>query len=406
MITYVNSGNDAKRFNTFALAAKHSLIKKQQSINTQIDYLKNVYNSYVSHYNQLQKLIKEINDLTGESKYTNVDYSDFPAVDITASFSMKTKNVRLVPEGTSSLRFKNTIEDLRSNFSDLSLSIKSFYSRIAAEVSPYSSMKRRTDSIREGSSSATAVVSSNINTALTEGDLSTEDWSTIKEKANESRDSAEKSMSSGENEEGSEGKSEGESEEERKLREEAEKVAREAAREAFDMKQAELDEAAADAQYRLNMTEDMLDRFGDGFYSSGYVNQDYDTDRTLKISYFDPFTGEQYVSYPNNDSYIDGYGSITTVKYNSDTHQWTIIKDDSTVGTYDNEWEALTAADEAAGKDVFSKGVLNVAQETYEESKQKAKENNDSAQEAAQEAAAEAEEHAASDPSNDSSGGT
>lgn len=395
MITYVNSGNDAKRFNAFALAAKHSLIKKQQAVNAQIDYLKNVYNSYVSHYNQLQKLIKEINDLTGESRYTKVDYSDFPAIDVSASFSMKLNNVRLVPEGTSSLRFKNTIEDLRHNFSDLSLNIRSFYSRIVVELSPYGSMKRKTDSIREDASSAMNTVSTNINTALTEGDLSAEDWSNIKDLANASRDDIEETMEAGE------------SEAERKAREEAEA----AAREAFNKEQEELDKAAQDAQDRLTETSDIVDKFGSGFFGSDYVDVNYDT---YKVTYTDPITGEIYQQAPDgnnfNDTYTDGYGSTTSFAYDSTTGTYTVTKDGEVVGTYDSRDAAQTAANEAAGKDVFADasegGIISKAQDAYEESKQKAINDNVEAYNEAKDAAAAAEEHRESGSSDDSSGGT
>lgn len=395
MITYVNSGNDAKRFNTFALAAKHSLIKKQQSINTQIDYLKNVYNSYVSHYNQLQKLIKEINDLTGESRYTNVDYSDFPAVDVSASFSMKLNNVRLVPEGTSSLRFKNTIEDLRHNFSDLSLSIRSLYSKVMTELSPYSSMKKMTDNIREESSRVTNTVSTNISTALSEGDLSEEDWSNIKDLANASRDDIDEAMSSGE------------SEAERKAREEAEA----AAREAFNKEQEALDKAAQDALDKATETSEIVDKFGGGFFSSDYVDVDYDT---YKVTYTDPITGEIFQQAPDgnnfNDSYTDSYGSTTSFAYDSTTGTYTVTKDGEVIGTYDNRDAAQTAANDAAGKDVFADssegGIISKAQDAYEESKQKAIENNAEAATEAQEAAEAADAHRESGSSDDSSGGT
>lgn len=397
MITYVNSGNDAKRFNTFALAAKHSLIKKQQSINAQIDYLKNVYNSYVSHYNQLQKLIKEVNDLTGESRYTKVDYSDFPAVDISASFSMKLNNVRLVPEGTSSLRFKNTIEDLRHNFSDLSLSLKSFYNRVIVELSPYGSMKQKTDSIREGASSVMTTVSTNINTALTEGDLSVEDWSTIQDLANASRDDIEETMETGE------------SEAERKAREEAEA----AAREAFNKEQEELDKAAQDAQDRLTETADIVDKFGRGFFGSDYVSREGTGSGDI-VTYTDPLTGEIYERTPDGynqtDTYTDGYGSSTSVAYDSETGTYTVTKDGVTVGTYSDERAANSAANDAAGKDVFKTsadgGIVASAQDAYEESKQKAINDNAEAYNEAKEAAAAAEEHRESGSSDDSSGGT
>lgn len=395
MITYVNSGNDAKRFNTFALAAKHSLIKKQQSINTQIDYLKNVYNSYVSHYNKLQKLIKDINDLTGESRYTKVDYSDFPAVDVSASFSMKLNNVRLVPEGTSSLRFKNTIEDLRHNFSDLSLSIRSLYSKVMTELSPYSSMKKMTDSIREESSRVTNTVSTNISTALSEGDLSEEDWSNIKDLANASRDDIDEAMSSGE------------SEAERKAREEAEA----AARDAFNKEQEALDKAAQDALDKVTETSEIVDKFGGGFFSSDYVDVDYDT---YRVTYTDPLTGETYQQAPDgnnfNDTYTDSYGSTTSFAYDSATGTYTVTKDGEVVGTYDNRDAAQTAANNAAGKDVFADssegGIISKAQDAYEESKQKAIENNAEAATEAQEAAEAADAHRESGSSDDSSGGT
>ena len=395
MITYINSGNDAKRFNTFALAAKHSLIKKQQAINAQIDYLKSVYNSYVSHYNQLQKLIKEVNDLTGESRYTKVDYSDFPAVDISASFSIKLHNVRLVPEGTSSLRFKNTIEDLRNNFSDLSLSIKSVYNRVMTELSPYGSMRQRTDNIREESSKASAVVGININTALTEGDLSEEDWSNIKELANEKRDDTEKSMSSA--------KSESESEE-------AEKAAREAAEKAFNEEQNRLDKAFKDAQNRFGKATDEMNKFGNGFYDSVYV-----TDKNGVVTYTDPRTGEIFVyssdknpGISSKDSYTDEYGLTTSVDYNPDTNQWTVTKKDGIVETYNNEDDANAAANEDVGKDIFSSegGIRDAAEDAYNSSHQLAIADKNAALEELEKTGRAAEEHRNSGSSNDSSGGT
>jgi hypothetical protein len=396
MITYINSGNDAKRFNTFALAAKHSLIKKQQAINAQIDYLKSVYSSYVSHYNQLQKLIKEVNDLTGESRYTKVDYSDFPAVDISASFSIKLHNVRLVPEGTSSLRFKNTIEDLRNNFSDLSLSIKSVYNRAMTELSPYGSMKQRTDNIREGASKASTVVGINISTALTEGDLSEEDWSNIKELAN----AAATAVNTGE------GAETREANEAKRKAEEAKKAA-----EIYEKEQKRLDVFAEQTQEYLNHMDIVVDTYGSDFESC--IQRDYEvTDDGRNFRYLDITTGETFAatisisSHTTTQTYTDKYGSSTSVTLDANTKIYTVTKDGEVVGTYNNIQDAGDAFNEKAGRDIFTDdgSIVEAAKKTYEENKQEAIEARNEAQDTATVAAAAADAHRASG-TDDSNGG-
>ena len=403
MITYINKNADVKNFNTWALSVNRTMKQKELSINRQIAYLERVYRSYVKHYNELQDLQKHVDSLTGESRYTSNDYSHYPAMDISATFTVNFGNVRLVNNAKNNnnakkddlVKFKNCIEDVRKNMLDVQLEIREVYNRVIREADPYGEMYKKTNEIRDHGSSISTGVAVNVSTALSEGDLTTDQYQEIKELAERETDEKEKTLDEPDVSPDTP---------DTPSKEDLEREAKEAAEKAFNEEQDRLDKAATDAANRANEANDMASKY-DGSFDSHKTGND------TNWSYTDPSTGETFGHVGFGDTqtstYSDGTQTITVTENSDGTYT---VRDSTGTTTYDSKAEAIDAANASAGKDVFNAsdsdlGASSSASGTYDSSKEKAEAEAEKANQEAKDAASAAKEHQESG-SSDSSGGT
>lgn len=392
MITYINKNADVKNFNTWTLSVNRTMKQKELTVNNMIRYLEQMYRSYVKHYNELQDLQKYIDNLTGESRYSKRDYSYYPSISISSTFNVNFGNVRLV-KGGELLKFKNCIEDVRKNLLDVQVEIKEIYNNTIKEVDPYGSMYSRTNDIREHGSSIATNVSTNISTALSEGDLTTGQLQEMKDLAERETNEKEKSLVEPEPSDPTE-----------PSKEDLEREAREAAEKAFNEEQDRLDKAAADAANKANEANAAAAE-----YSGDYASHvDHFADGTLSNdTYTDPTTGEAFkeshigdsTSWSYYDPSTDSDAQITTGGVWGDKYYY-----DGT--EYDSYDEAAAAANEDLGKEVFTGGGWqDYAEKTYNEGKESTEAAAEQANKEAADAANAAKEHQDSGSSS-SSGGT
>lgn len=398
MVTYVGSDADVKNFNTWALSMNRTMKQKESSINRQIAYLEQVYRSYVKHYNELQDLQKQIDSLTGESKYTTRDYSYYPEMNISSTFNVSFGNARLVNKGGSLEGFKNCIEDVRKSMIDVQVEVREVYNKVIRDTDPYGSMYKKTNDIRSHGSSIATNVAVNVSTSLSEGEITQEQYQEMKDRAEKETEEKHESI---EKSDVTPVTPEGPSKED--LEKEAEEAAKEAAEKAFNEEQNRLDKAATDAANKANEANNLASK-----YEGSWESHTNGTDSNW--SYTDPTSGE---SFRYNDfgsgqtaAYGDGTKTVMVTEKSDGTYE---VYDGGTKTTYGSKEEAVDAANKAAGKDVFDAndydmGAANAAGGTYDSNKEKAESAADKANQDAKDAADKAKEHKESG-SSDSSGG-
>lgn len=409
MITYVNKNADVKNFNIWALSVNRTMKQKEFTINNMIRYLEQTYRSYVKHYNELQDLQKYIDNLTGESRYSSRDYSYYPSMNISSTFNINFGNVRLIKNTNDELiKFKNCIEDVRKNLLDIQVEIKEISSKIIKEIDPYKSMYNKTNDIREHGSSIVSNISANISTALSENDITDKIYQEMKDLAERETTEKEKVLKKEEEEQKS-----NPADSATPSKEEAQKEAEKATENTSTSgkKLSDLQQEAKEAQKEANKANDFYNGFKEDLNDSDYADYIV-TENGYKVTYKDPITKETF-HYAYDDTY-QTYSQTYTDKYNNSVNiestadkRWIVSSGGSTY-TYDSNEEAVAAANELAGKDVFKTmedgGLRATAYESYEKSKQEAEDKAKEANKKAKEAN-DAVTAAESDSSDNGSGG-